>query len=73
MESTDVARIAAAVLVEYGVPLSVGGVSSAPPWIVSLTDIRTGRQRLIIDIRCDGTASAYRLRESIKAKLDVGL
>ena len=73
MESTDFARIAAAVLVEYGVPLSVVGVSIAPPWVVSLTDIRTGRQRLIIDTRCDGTASAYRLRESIKTKLDVGL
>jgi hypothetical protein len=73
MESADVARIAAAVLVEYAVPLSVISVSMAPPWIVSFTDIRTRRQQLTIDTRCDRTASAYRLRESIKEKLNVGV
>jgi hypothetical protein len=75
MESADVARIAAAVLREYGVPLSLVGVSIvAPPagWVVSFTDIHTGRQRLANETRCDCDASPYRLRESLKAKLDVG-
>jgi hypothetical protein len=74
MESADVARISTAVLREYGVPLVFVGVSIAPPsgWIVSFTDIRSGSQRLAIDTRCDGDASPYRLRESLKAKLDVG-
>jgi hypothetical protein len=73
VESADVARIATAVLREYGVPLAFVGVSIAPlsGWIVSFTDIQSG-QRLAIDTRCDGDASPYRLRESLKAKLDVG-
>jgi hypothetical protein len=73
MESADVLRIAAAVLVEYGVPLSVVSVSITPPWIVWFTDIQSGGQRFTIDTRCDGNVSPYRLRESIKAKLDVGV
>jgi hypothetical protein len=74
MESAEVARIATAVLREYGVPLSLVGVSIAPRsgWIVSFTHIYSGGQRLAIDTRCDGDASPYRLRESLKAKLDVG-
>ena len=73
MESAEVARIATAVIREYGVPLSVVGVSIAPRsgWIVTFTDVYSGRQRRAIDTRCAGDASAYRLRESLKAKLAV--
>jgi hypothetical protein len=74
MESADVARPATAVLREYGVPVSLVGVLIEPPsgWILSFADIDSGSQRLAIDTRCDGDASPYRLRESLKAKLDVG-
>jgi hypothetical protein len=73
MTAADVARIAAAVLREYGVPLSVAGVTMEPPagWIVSLRDIYSGGRPLAINTRCHGDTSAYRLRESLKAKLDV--
>ena len=74
MESTEVAQIARAVLREYGVPLSLASVSLTPPagWIVLFTDVHCGTQRVAIDTRCDSGVSAYRLRESLKSKLDVG-
>jgi hypothetical protein len=73
MESAEVVRIATAVIREYGVPLSVIGASFAPRsrWIVTFTDVYSGRQRRAIDTRCTGDASPYRLRESLKAKLAV--
>jgi hypothetical protein len=73
MESTEVARIATAVIREYGVPLSVVGVSIVPHsgWIVTFADVYSGRQRRAIHTRCAGDASPYRLRESLKARLAV--
>jgi hypothetical protein len=73
MESAEVVRIATAVLREYGVPLSLAGVSMAPGsgWIVSFKDIHSGHQQLSVATRCDGSASPYRLRESLKARLAV--
>jgi hypothetical protein len=73
MESAEVVRIATAVLREYGVPLSLASVSMAPGsgWIVSFKDIHSGNQQLSVATRCDGSASPYRLRESLKARLAV--
>jgi hypothetical protein len=75
MESADVVRIATDVLREYGVPFALVGVSVSTPlarWVVALTDLHTGSQRVAIDTCCDRDASPYHLRESLKAKLDVG-
>jgi hypothetical protein len=73
MESAEVVQIATAVLGEYGVPLSLAGVSMAPGsgWIVSFTDIHPGARQLSVATRCGGDASPYRLRESLKARLAV--
>jgi hypothetical protein len=73
MESTEVVRIAQAVLREYGVALCVVDVSinAAAGWVVSFADVHAGTRRLAIDTRCDRGVSAYRLRESLKAKLDI--
>jgi hypothetical protein len=65
--------MATAVLREYGVPLSLAGVSMAPGsgWIVSFRDLHSGSRQLSVAIRCDGGASPYRLGESLKARLAV--
>lgn len=73
MESIEVARIAKDVVREYGLPLSLTSVSMTPAlgWTVLFTDAYGGAQRVAVDTRCDSTSSAYRLRESLKAKLDI--
>ena len=38
-------------------------------WTVLFTDVYCGAQR--VDTRCDTASSAHRLRESLKAKLDI--
>jgi len=38
-------------------------------WTVLIIDVYCGAQR--VDTRCDTASSAYRLRESLKAKLDI--
>jgi hypothetical protein len=55
MEPAEVVRIATAVLCEYGVPLSLAGVSMAPGsgWILSFRDIHSGNQQLSVVTRCD--------------------
>jgi len=71
MESIEVARIAKDVVREYGLPLSLTSVSMTPAlgWTVLFTDVYCGAQR--VDTRCDTASSAHRLRESLKAKLDI--
>jgi hypothetical protein len=73
MESTEVARIARDVVREYGLPLSLMSVSmtAASGWTVLFTADYGGAPRVAVDTRCDSSSSAYRLRESLKAKLDV--
>ena len=38
---------------------------------VLFTDVYCATQRVAVDTRCDSSASAYHLRESLKAKLDI--
>jgi hypothetical protein len=69
MDRTDVERMAASVLREYGVPLRVAGIAMADAgWTIALASTFPGAPAREVKLRCERT-SAYHVRESLKQSL----